>query len=255
MNVTVDAAFVFGVVLAMTRVAGFVIASPIYSRAIPMPGRVAFVAVLGLFFAGEGAVPGTMGELILWVVTNLLVGIVLGFATGLIFHLFAMAGSAIDFSSGLSIAQVFDPLSASRSAPLGRSFNVIALTLFFAIGGQRLVVEGLGMAFSAVSLTGTVALDPGLARGVVELLGMTFVAAIELAMPVLTALFVTELVLGIAARFAPQSNVLMVGLPLKLIIALGSIGVVVLLMPDSMAGAARLMRDAFSQLAAGMGAG
>ncbi len=255
MNIDVEAAFVFGSLLAMARMIGFVIASPIYSKAIPMPGRIAFVTVLGFFFAGEGANPHTMGTLIAWLLANLAVGIVLGFVTGLIFHLFTMAGAMIDFSSGLSIAQVFDPLSASRSAPFGRSFTIIALTIFFAIGGHRLVVEGMAASFQTIGLTGSLDLSPDLAAAAIELLSRSFVAALELAMPVVTALFVTELVLGIASRFAPQSNVFMVGLPLKLIIALSSVGVIVLLMPDSLDGAMRVMRDAFAQVVNGMAAG
>ncbi|HHC08791.1 MAG TPA: type III secretion protein [Actinobacteria bacterium] len=252
MSFQLEPGFFFGVTLASARIAGFVLASPIYARAIPAPGRLAFVVVLGLFF-GEPVIPTGVGELVVWVLTNVAVGALLGFLTGLVFHLFAMAGSAVDFSSGLSIAEVFDPLSGSGGAPLSRTFNVVALALFFAVGGHRLVVEGLALSFLTVSTTGSLSLPPSIAEGALVLLGTLFLSALELAMPVLTALFVTELVLGIASRFAPQSNVLMVGLPLKLLVSLSSVAVVVVLMPDALAGTLRIMREAFVELARAFG--
>ena len=249
MSFEVDPGWVFAVVLSMTRVAGFVVGSPIYSRAIPAVGRVAFVAVLGVFFAEPIAGGADLLQLAVWTVVNFLVGWILGFITGLIFTLFTMAGSLLDFTSGLAVAQVFDPTSGSRAAPFGRSFNIIALALFFVIGGHRLVIRGLGLSFATVGITGSLTISgEGTGEVLLELFTRTFVAALELAMPALAALFLVELVMGLASRFAPQANVFLLGLPLKLMAALASVTVVVLLMPDAMSGVTDVMRDTFGYL-------
>ena len=64
-------------------------------------------------------------------------------------------------------------------------------------------------------------------------------------MPALAALFMTEVVLGIASRFAPQANVFLIGLPAKIIAALASVGAVVLLVPETMDGVLTIIGDTF----------
>ena len=92
------------------------------------------------------------------------------------------------------------------------------------LGGDHLLVAGIGVSFDAVGVTGTISLAGGLADVALGLMGRMMIAAIEMAMPALAALFIAEVVLGIAARFAPQSNVFLIGLPVKLFAALASIG-------------------------------
>lgn len=254
MNIVVDASWVAGLLLAMIRVAAFVVASPIFSRAIPFVGRSALVVVLGLFFADpvEGAALG-LDTLLVAGVTNAMVGIALGFLTGVIFHLFTVAGNLIDFSSTLSAASVFDPMSNSESAVFGRMFNLTALALFFTLGGDRLVVRGLATSFDAIDATGTLGVSAGgLAEIGVTLVGRLMVAAVELAMPALAALFVAELVLGIAARFAPQANVFLLGLPAKVLAALASVSAVLLLMPETIDGVLHIIEDTFLEVVGGM---
>jgi len=257
MTFELDPAFIFGLILSMTRVTGFVIASPIYSRALPAVGRMAMVVVLGLFFAVPISPAGGLGQLLVWIVVNLVVGAFLGFATGLVFTVFTMAGSLMDVTSGLSVAQVLDPLTHNRAAPFGRSLNAIALALFFAIGGHRLVIRGLDLSFSTLGVTGS--LDFGnsstLGEALMVLFTRTLIAAIELAMPALAALFLAELVLGLASRFAPQANVFLLGLPLKLLAAFASVTVVMLLVPDTMSGVLDTMRQTFEGVMGGVSGG
>ena len=83
-------------------------------------------------------------------------------------------------------------------------------------------------------------------------MGRMMIGAIEMAMPALAALFIAEVVLGIAARFAPQSNVFLIGLPVKLFAALASIGAVLLLVPETLDGVMGIMQDTFRTTLLGM---
>jgi flagellar biosynthetic protein FliR len=251
MEFTVDAEWISGVLLAGIRVAGFVIASPIF-KSIPASGRTALVVVLGYAFAEPVPEAGDLGVLITAGFTNAVVGITLGFLTGLIFHLFTVAGSMIDFTSSLAAAAIFDPLSNARVTVFGRFFNLLATVLFFILGGDRLLVSGLGVSFDAVGVTGTISLSGGLAETAVTLMGRMMIAAVELAMPALAALFIAEVVLGIAARFAPQSNVFLIGLPVKLFAAFASVSAVLLLVPETMDGVLDIVQDTFRTTLLGM---
>ena len=174
MDLVIDAGWVAGLMLATIRIALFVLSSPMFGRGIPAVGRVALVTVLGFAFASP--VEGTldMGRLVVAAAANAAVGVVLGLLTGLIFYLFSVAGGLIDFTSSLSVAQVFDPVSQSQNPVFGRFFNLGALTLFLVLGGDRLLVAGLGNSFEAVGVTGSVDVSSGLGVLAIELVSRDF---------------------------------------------------------------------------------
>ncbi|MCP3977312.1 MAG: flagellar biosynthetic protein FliR [bacterium] len=245
MDLLIDAGWVTGMLLASIRIAAFVAASPIFGAAIPATGRIALVLVLGYTFADPVTVELTFGFLIVTAFTNAIVGFLLGYLTGVIFTLFTVAGGLIDFTSSLSAAQVFDPLTRSQNPIFGRFFNLSALALFFVLGGDRLLVAGMQTSFDAVGVTGELAVSSGLVDLGVTLLSRMMIAAVELAMPAMAALFVVEVLLGIASRFAPQANVFLIGIPAKIVTALASVTAVLLLVPETMDGSLNIIRDTF----------
>ena len=124
--------------------------------------------------------------------------------------------------------------------------------MFLLLGGDHLLVAGIGVSFDAVAITGTISLAGGLGDIALGLMGRMMIAAIEMAMPALAALFIAEVVLGIASRFAPQSNVFLIGLPVKIFAALASIGAVLLLVPETLDGVLGIMEDTFRTALLGM---
>ena len=248
----IDGGWVIGLLLAMTRVTGFTIASPMLSKAVPFAGRTAFVVAAGLAFAEP--VGGSVGiwQLIEMALINTVVGIILGFLTGILFHLFDIAGNMIDFTSSLATAQTLDPMTGSRAGVFGRVFNLTALTIFFAIGGHRLLVKGLQLSIESIPLNGRLDLDPGLAEVALDAVSLMMVAAVEVAVPAITALFLAELLLGLASKFAPQANVFLLGLPAKIVAALATVSFVVLVFPEAVSGVIEHMEETFSQVIRGM---
>lgn len=242
MNLVIDAGWVTGMLLATVRTGSFIVASPIFGKAIPAIGRVGLALALGFVFATPTE-PGTLLDLLGWAFTNGAIGLFLGFVTGILFWLFSVAGGLIDFSSALSSASIFDPVTQTQNPVFGRFFNLMAVALFLVIGGDRLLVSGLGISFEAIGITGGIELGGGIADVSVTLLSRMLIAAIELAMPALAALFITEVVLGLASRFAPQANVFLVGLPAKIVAAFASLGAVLLLVPETMDGLLAITRD------------
>ena len=251
MDFVVNADWVSGMLLASIRAAGFIVASPIF-RTIPASGRTALVVVLGYAFTEPVAQSGDLAVLLVGGFTNAVVGLTLGFMTGIIFYLFTVGGSLIDFTSSLSVSAVFDPMSKDRVSIFGRIFNMLAVAMFLLLGGDRLLVRGIGISFEAIGVTGTISLHGGLADVAVGLLGRMMIGAIEMAMPALAALFIAEVVLGIAARFAPQSNVFLIGLPVKLFAAFASVSAVLLLVPETLDGVMGIISETFKTTLMGM---
>ena len=150
---------------------------------------------------------------------------------------------------------MFDPSTGSNATVFSRFFDITAVTVFMVLGGHHLLVLGMTTSVEAVPLDGSIQVDPNLADITVNLVGRLMIAGVEIAMPALAALFMTELVLGIAARMMPQANVFLVGLPAKLLLAIAVSGLVLAAFPTAMDGVFQIIEDTFVDVLRGFGAG
>lgn len=253
LHLALDPAWAAGVTLSTTRVAAFVVASPILSRTVGAPAVMAVVLALGLFLATPVSEPLTLAGMLGAGLTNAVIGVALGWLTGLIYHLFPIAGGLVDVVSGLAIAQVFDPTRGEQGALFNRVFHFAGVALFMTLGGLQLLVRGLAASVEVVALDGAVQPAPALVDIAVRHTSLIMIAGAELALPVLSALFLTEVVLGVASRFAPQANVFLLGLPAKLFIALTMASLSLLLFPEATDGALGVVRDTFVESLAALG--
>jgi flagellar biosynthetic protein FliR len=109
--------------------------------------------------------------------------------------------------------------------------NMTGLALLAATDGLSTIVSGFVRTFFAMPLSSSPGLNMAGAAGIGHLLSTTMIAAIEIAAPVLGALFVTDAGLGLVARIVPQSNILAVAFSIKALVAFGAFGTMLILLP------------------------
>ncbi|HZI38078.1 MAG TPA: flagellar biosynthetic protein FliR, partial [Acidimicrobiia bacterium] len=177
-----------------------------------------------------------VGPLLTAAVLQVAAGLALGFLGVLLFATFSFAGGLIDLVSGYSVAQLFDPGTSAPVSIFGQFYGVLATTLLFAIDGHLLLVRGFLTSFTAAPLT-HLSIDT-MAELLTGDIALFFVAALEIAAPLLAALFLTEAALGLLARAAPQMNVFQLGLPVKILVTLTLAGLAIPILPDAVSGMA-----------------
>ncbi len=256
LDLTIDANWVLGLLLATTRVGAFAVASPQLGSVLPTPAKLAFTTAIGFFMVGPVTGDLTLPRIVAMTVVNAGLGLALGWLVGALFHMFAVAGTIIDATAGTSIASIIDPTRGEQGAVFSRLFQVGGLALFYAVGGLGLLVTTLVWSVRAVPLGGTPNFDGGaLAGAATTLTSRVMVAGLEVAMPVLAILLLTEVVLGLAARFAPTANVFLLGLPAKVWLALAMSGMSVALFPEAIDGLMDFSRQTAVEVLNGIGAG
>jgi flagellar biosynthetic protein FliR len=244
MTFQISAGGFFVFMFAMVRASAWLaFVPPFASSTIPLTVRTGLAASLGLAVTSElsghagGAMvkmaaavasqntAGFISDLVLQAVT----GAVLGFMTSLIFSVVSAAGSLTDATSGLSSSTSFDPISGTVNPVTANTFNVIMTTLLFATGGDLLVVKGFLTSFQSIGLTTkSVGL---LGTTVMSEVGFFFLSAVEIAAPVLAAMFLAYVALGLLTRSAPQLNVMSLGFAINIALALVVIGASLPLLP------------------------
>ena len=224
-----------GFLLVFVRaIAWIVVAPPFSMRAIPiqvklgLAGALAVAANPGL---GPEGVPLESVPLIGAVLMQVAIGLILGFLTMMLISAVQAAGDMIDLFGGFSISAAFNPLNDSSSGVFGRFYNLLAMTLLFAINGHLLLIRGFLTSFDAVPLSGIALTD--MSGVFLETIGQFLIAAIEIAAPLLAVLFLAEIGLGLLSRAAPQMNVFALGFSLKILITLGLAGLALPILPGA----------------------
>lgn len=232
-----------GYLLAMVRATAWVfICPPFGQRVIPRQVRIGFAAALALALGpklGAQGVPMETAPLVTSAILQVGAGLAMGFIALMLFSAIQAAGNMIDLVSGFTIAQLFDPLSSAPASAFGRFYNLLAVTLLFAIDGHLMLVRGFISSFDAAPLT-----DINLAAAAKLMsadLSMFFVAAVQTAAPLMAALFLTEITLGLLARAAPHLNIFLLGLPLKLLLTISLAGLAIPLLPGALSSLLRPM--------------
>jgi len=160
-----------------------------------------------------------------------LVGALSGFAATVAYTAIAFGASLLDFQAGFSMGSLYDQTFGTQGAMLERFYSAIAALLFFQTDAHHLVIQGLVQLFVVVPL-GTFSLgriNPDL---LAQIAASSFVVAIELVFPVMVALLLADVALGVLARVAPQFGIFQIGLQLKIVLALGALALTMpLLLP------------------------
>jgi type III secretory pathway component EscT len=157
---------------------------------------------------------------------ELLVGATVGFCVAAMFQAAEAAGRLADIARGANLAEVLSPLSDERSSPTGDLYLLLSLVVFFELGGLRALAGALGRSYEAVPvIVGSGGSALGAVRPVAELIvacvGKLLESAVGLAAPVLVALWMADVVLGVVGRAVPQLPIGLAALPAKALLGLG----------------------------------
>jgi len=213
-------------------------AAPILShRAMPRRARIGLaLAVTVLVAPGLPAVPESpllSGASLLLLAQQVLIGVAIGFCIRLAFAAVEMAGDMIGLQMGLSYAMFFDPQSNAQTPIVGTFLSMVATLMFLAIDGPTQAIAAVAESFRLAPI-GTdfhAALRWSL---IIELGAGMFVLGLQLALPVLTAMLVCNVAMGVMARAAPQLNLFSVGFPVTLLTGLGALALMLPHMAEPM---------------------
>lgn len=222
MDLRIDPVLVVTVVLASTRMLSFLmVAPPFAGPAVPVRVKVGLSVALSLLMVGrvDAAQVGLeLPSLVAGVAYQVLVGASLGFLVQLMFSVVQSAGAMVDFNAAFSGAVLYDPFAQAGLSPMARLYQLLATVLLFTSGGALLFVGGVMRSFDAAPLSG-LSIDR-VGELLTDRFGNFLVAALQIAFPLLVALFMAELVLGLLSKAAPQLNLLVVGFGVKSLIVI-----------------------------------
>ncbi len=241
------AAFAF----PLARILGLLATAPVFNN-IGIPRRVrlllgvAIAVALAPALPSMPAVPAGSWTGLLVLAQQVVIGILMGLTLRIVFSAVELAGELIGLQMGLSFAVFYDPQNAGQTGVLGEFLSLIMTLLFLAMNGHLLTLSVLAESFRLLPVAAVPPSADGFA-GAARSATVLFASGLLLSLPVIAALLIANLAMGVLSRVAPQLNLFAVGFPVTIVA-----GFVVLMISLPYLGAAmeRLFDQAFAVLRA-----
>jgi flagellar biosynthetic protein FliR len=209
--------FLSAMTLVLVRVSGMVAFAPFFSStALPVRTKAVFVGAVAFLLAPlVAALPSAQVSInFSALLGELAVGLVYGLALTLLNEMLLFAGQIAGLQFSFSLVNLLDPASAIQTPLLGDLFQLMGTLVVIAAGLDRIILASMVRSFRVAPL-GSYALAPVTALTIVRAAAGIFLAAVELAAPVLAATLLVEVAVALLGKLSPQLPVISLTVPLK----------------------------------------
>jgi flagellar biosynthetic protein FliR len=203
------------------RVSGFVLTAPAASET-TIPGMVKIVLTLSLALVLAPLVQVPAGLSIfsasgmLSAALEVLIGVSIGLVVQVAFEALNFAGQSISLTMGLGFATLVDPQHGAQTPVLGQMFMIFGTLTYLAIDGHLMLINALAASFQHLPI-GAAHLDHDFPLMLVMWGARVFDTGLLIALPIVIALVIVNLGLGVVIRAAPQLNLFGVGFTITLL--------------------------------------
>jgi flagellar biosynthetic protein FliR len=208
--------------LILVRMFGMFAVAPFFSSGvIPFRIRAVFsVYVAACIFPVVArtivSIPENMFSYAILVISEAVIGILIGFFVSIIFASFQLAARFFSFQMALGIAEVIDPFSQVGITLVGQMWTLMGLMIFIAIDGPHMLIMATYESYTKIQLFQIMKHSTVMYKALINTFGAMFLVALKLSFPILTTLFLLAVTLGLLAKAAPQMNIFMVGFPIQI---------------------------------------
>ena len=217
------AAFIF----PLARILALVASAPVIgNRQVPARVKVGFAMLVTFIIAPTLNIPADIeassGVGLFILLQQIMVGLAMGFAMRLVFTAIDMAGDIMGMQMGLGFASFYDPVNAANTQVIAQFLGMLAALAFLSMNGHLYMLSALAESFHAFPISTQVPSAHAL-HTLALWGGSIFAYALRLALPLIAALLITNLALGILTRSAPQLNIFAIGFPITLVVGFATL--------------------------------
>lgn len=212
--------------LVLVRVHSMFMSAPFFSSDLApfrMKTLLAFfvaLVVFPIYLQQPATIPQSMGLYGFMVLSEVVIGLFIGFLASVIFSAFQLAGQYFAIQIGFGFSEVVDPLAQVSVPIVGQLKNLVGVLVFLYINGHHFLIRAIVRSFAlapAFNMTESSLL--GHLKYVNHTFSGMFVIALKIAMPIVATVFLMSVAMGILAKAAPQMNIMMLGFPIKIVVA------------------------------------
>ena len=206
----------------MVRIGAMLLAAPIFSsRQVPVRFRLLLMLVL-TWLVMPTLPPVPPAEVLshtglLIMLQQILIGVVMGFILQMVFGALVFGGQVVAYSTGLGFASMVDPQNGVQVPVVAQFYLILATLLFLLSNGHLLTIELLSDSFHTLP----VAVDGISRNGLLDIVAWgsrMFAGGLLIALPIVGAMLLVYMGMGVVMRAAPQLNIFSVGFPITMLL-------------------------------------
>lgn len=210
--------------LILTRMSGFIFSAPFYSLS-NVPKRVqiglsVFISIILFETLDVSKLEyiGVIGYAGL-VIKELLIGLVMGYIMSVCIYILNFSGQLIDMEIGFSMVNVMNPTANMTTTVTGNLYTYFVMLVLLASDLHRYMLKAMIDAFTFIPI-GEAVIDMSMYKIMVTFIKDYFIIGFRIILPIFAAMLIINVVLGVLAKVAPQMNMFVVGMQLKVFVGL-----------------------------------
>ena len=216
---------IIGYTLILIRLSCIVMTAPVFGyKGVPIIIKISLTGLLAFIlfpllveqlpvYLQTGPLDGLL--LAIAISREILVGIIIGFMSNMVFWVITMGAGLASLHMGFQTASLFNPFAEVTTSAVEQFTSILALGLFLSINGHHLLLQAFKYSFTVVPI-GTFVISEFTVEHIVNISGYLFLTAVQFSMPIMGVLLLMDIGMGLVARAVPQIQVFFLGLPLKI---------------------------------------
>ena len=222
--------------LILMRIATFVYIAPFFGMS-GVPSRVKIGLSLLLAYLVYKIMPAqypeyetVLGYAII-VLKESATGLLIGFFANICMSILNFAGNISDMETGLSMVTLMDP-QTKESVTITGNYYTYVITLMLMISGMyQYILFALVESFDLIPVNGAIFNTENILSGMLKFMADYLSIGFRICLPIVCIMLLLNSVLGILAKVSPQMNMFAVGMQIKILVGLGTMFLVVGLLP------------------------
>lgn len=230
-----DPATLLSLILTMMRISIVMFLLPVFStNNIPVMVKAAITIVFTLGVWPHLQLPGSLMPehpfgLALMALGEVFIGLVLGMSVNFLFMGIQAGGELLGFQMGFTMINFADPLTGNNTGLSAFFLWMVSILTFFALDGHLYMISGFAQSLAIIP-PGALYIGENILWEVLGLSAQMFIIAVKIAAPVMVALFMVEVGLGMIARTSPQVHIMEFGFPIKIGVGFFFLGLLLIVM-------------------------
>ena len=222
-------------VLIITRISVIFFIVPFFGNVnIPVRIKIALSFFLSLIIMNSvdySAVSyqGMLGYSIL-IAQEAVTGLLIGIGSGFTLYILNFSGHMLDMEIGFSMAMEMDPTTQVQTTISATFLTAVFMLMFIASDMHYFLIDAVVDSYKVIPI-GEGIVSPNLYKIFVQYVIDYFVIGFRIILPVFACILVINVILGILARIAPQMNMFVFGMQLKVFAGLSLIFILMNFLP------------------------
>ncbi|MDF2944495.1 MAG: putative rane protein [Herbinix sp.] len=222
--------------LILVRITGFIYTAPFFSlKNVPTRIKVGlsiFMAAI-LFYTVPYNTPeyiGVLGFAVL-VAKEALAGAIMGLFANIAYSIIAFSGQLIDMEIGFSMVNILDPITNVETTITANLYGYLVLLMMVITNLHHYFLRAIIDSFQVIAI-GEANFNPGMYQLMTKFITEYFIIGFRIVLPVFAAILVVNTILAILAKIAPQMNMFVIGMQIKVFVGLIVLAVITTLIPS-----------------------